>query len=134
MTQQLQEQINPPAKKPARRKPSHAYIGPLKHLINLLLVRRLSQQQIADHTGLNHLTAGRYIRELHRGPKNLIYICEYKRSATVGPYTAIYTWGPGEQDVPRPPPLPKSVRNYKQRLARKAQTIQTATGVIHRVE
>lgn len=134
MKPQLAVQISFPAKKSSKRKISHAYIGPLKHLINLLIVRRLSQKQIAEHTGLNHLTAGRYVRELHRGPKNLIYICDYKRSATVGPYTAIYTWGPGEQDVPRPPPLPKSSRNYQQRLARKQRTITTETGVIHHAD
>lgn len=133
MTQQMLGPTNL-VKKRAKKKTVHAYIGPIKNIINLLMVRRLSRKSIAEHTGLDPLTVGRYVRELHRGPKNLIYICEYKRSATVGPYTELYTWGPGEQDVPRPAPLPKSARNYQQRLARKQRTVITETGVIHHAD
>ncbi len=134
MRPQLAERISFPANKNSKRKPFHAYVGPLKHVINLFLVRRLSREQLAEHSGLNLLTVGRYIRALHAGPKNLIYICEYKRSATVGPYTEIYTWGPGEQDVPKPDPLPKSARSYALRKARKDRTVQTPTGVIHHAD
>lgn len=135
MKPQLAEQISFPANKKKRNKRNvHAYVGPLKHLINLLMVRQLSRESIAEHTGLGRLTIDRYVNVLHRKPNNLIYICEYKRSATVGPYTAIYTWGPSEEDVPRPAPLPKSTRNYALRKARKSRTIQTDTGIIHHAD
>lgn len=133
-TIQMQPQSTAPTKPKHRSRAVHAYVQPLKELINLLIVRRLSRSQITEWTGLNRLTVDRYTRVLHQGPSNLIYICEYKRSATVGPYTAIYTWGPGEQDVPRPAPLPKSRKCYEQRKARRARTIITETGVIHRAE
>lgn len=138
MKQQMPEQTKPLVKTKTKTKRNkrnaHSYVVHLKGLINLLLVRRLSRKSIADHTGLSFLTVCRYINVLHRGPKNLIYIYSYQRSATVGPYTELYTWGPGEQDAPRPAPLPKSKRNYATRLARKSSTVQTETGVIHHAD
>lgn len=98
------------------------------------MIRRLSKEQITEHTGLGRTAAETYVNVLHRKPHNLIYICDWKRAAKVGPYTAIYTWGPSEQDVPRPAPLPKSTRNYQLRLARKSRTVITSTGVIHHAD
>ena len=134
MKQQSQEQINLPQKLGRARKTSHFYVGPLKHVINLFLTKRLTQGELSDHTGLNHLTSGRYIRELHRGPKNLIYICDYLRTSTVGPLTAVYTWGPGEQDVLKPVPKSKSGKQYRAVKARKAAIKLTETGMIHHVK
>lgn len=134
MKQQLPEQINPQENKPPKVKRSrktHSILVPVKQLINLLMVRRLSKEQIAEHLGLNLCTAQRYVRILHRKPGNLIHVCDWKRSATVGNYTAIFTWGPSEQDVPRPAPLPKSSKDYNRRKSLVLRTIKTETGVIH---
>lgn len=95
------------------------------------MVHRVSKAQAAERLGLDVCTAQRYIRLLHRKPNNLVHICDWKRSATVGNYTAIFTWAPGEQDVPRPAPLERSRRDYIRRKARSVRIIQTETGVIH---
>jgi len=130
----ISQPFNEPIKKKRRTRQVHFYAQPMKVLINLLLVRRLSREQIAEHTGLTRLTVDRYINVLSNGKDKLVYVCEFKRAAKSGPYTAIYTWGPGEDDVPRPAPIPKSKRNYELRKARRARTIVTPTGVIHHAD
>ena len=81
---------------------------------------------------MGRLTVNKYVNVLHRGPRNLIYICDYRRAAVTGPYTALYTWGPSEADVPKPAPLSRSLKDYKRRAAAKIRTQQTEKGLIHR--
>lgn len=106
-----------------------AEIAVQKHLLGLLCKFQYSKRQLAELTGVQHTTICRWIETYHRGPKNLVYISDWKRSATVGPYTAFYSFGYCMEDVPKPAPLTKKEKN--DRLRKKLRTTLTSEGIKH---
>lgn len=90
---------------------------PLRVILQCLHKYEYSYAQLEEKTGLNRLTIGRYINLLRQRPGNLIRVSRWKRSSGVGPYTAYYTWGPFENDEPRPPPLTRKEKKLRQHLA-----------------
>jgi len=104
-------------------------IATLKNLLRLLHKRELSKRQLAELTGIQHVTICRWIETLHNGPENLVYISRWARSHTVGPYTAFYSYGYCMEDVPKPSPITKEEKN--RRLRMKTLTQLTDKGLIH---
>lgn len=100
-----------------------------KMTLTLLIEYHYSQKQLQELTGVGPTTIARWLSTFHQGPKNLIYISKYERSATVGPYTAFWAFGYMMPDAPKPPPLSRVEKNS--RLRRRRQTSSTETGVIH---
>lgn len=104
-----------------------------KQLIALMCTRQVCRREMREHTGLSQTTINRWLAVLHTRPRNLIYISEYKRSATVGPYTEYYSFGFCEYDVPRPAALTKVQRNKRARIKAAVAAIPKQPGVITHV-
>ena len=105
----------------------------VKHFIRLLTKHQWSKQQLAKELGVNLVTVCRWVDTFHNRPRNLLYISEYKRPEMNGPFTKFYSWGPGQDDVVRPPPLTRLERKLKarDRIRRAESILITPTGVIH---
>jgi hypothetical protein len=100
-----------------------------KNLLGLLCKYHYSKRQLATLTGIQHTTICRWVETYHRGPQNLVYISKWERSATVGPYTAFYSFGYCMPDVPKPAPLTKKEKN--ERTRGKLRLTKTSEGIQH---
>lgn len=59
-----------------------------------------SREELCELSGIADSTLRKWLRYLRRPGKKLVYICERRRTAKTGACKLIYTWGPGEKDVP----------------------------------
>lgn len=58
------------------------------------------REELCELTGIADSTLRKWLRYLRRPKRKLVYICERRRTAKTGACKLIYTWGPGEKDVP----------------------------------
>lgn len=59
-----------------------------------------SRDQLCELAGISDSALRKWLRYLRRPGKKLVYICERRRTFRTGACKLIYTWGPGEKDVP----------------------------------
>jgi len=102
-----------------------------KIFICLLYKKSLTIKQLTQLTGSSQTTICRWLSTFHTKPENLVYIDHWERSATVGPYTAYWSWGYMKEDAVRPPPLTNKEKNA--RFKRTLRTRQLTNGVIRHV-
>jgi hypothetical protein len=95
------------------------WLAPIKIMLRMLTDKPCSAKQIALTTGINLLTAHRYLKNLHAGyPENIIYVAKYHKPIGRGPLTAMYSFGPGMADVERPGRIGKEEKARRQRVKR----------------
>lgn len=109
----------------------NTFLLPVKKMLALLCKYRYSAAQIAELTGVRRLTIDGYLRNLHRKPENLVYISDWKRTETVGPPTALWSFGYCMEDAPRPAPQTKKEKNARRVI--KLRTIKLAEGITRHV-
>ena len=102
-------------------------ILPFRILLNAMILKERTRDELVELTGLNLVTVCRYVRTLHAKPDNLIYISSYFRKNQKGPYTERFRFGPSMLDAPRPPPLKSYQRRKK--LVDSYKLVQTNQGI-----
>ena len=104
----------------------------LKLMFTMLQKEALSKKQLTERLGLTNVTVCRWVETFCARPHNFLYISTWKRPATVGPYTALYSFGYCQEDAPRLKPISKAESSTRTRKkALKPEIILTSKGLTH---
>ena len=95
---------------------THAYL--MARLVRALMDNAMSKSEIADSTGLHHVTVARYVHALHR--EGVICIIDWRRPSHGDPAPVYEVNYAGLKDVERPAKIgranrPAIDRNYRER-------------------
>jgi len=135
MTQQLPEQISPPAKSRQKLKTNtFLTLVSVKNLLRIINDKPMTQPEIIEATGLCNSTVSRWLRILHNKP-NLVYIESWRRVGSRGNWSAVWSSGFYLTDALKPPPLTNSQYNKRWRAknAKEARISKPIEGVIRHV-
>lgn len=59
-----------------------------------------TREELIDLTGIADSTLRKWLRYLRTPGRKMVCICERRRTSKTGACKLVYTWGPGERDVP----------------------------------